>query len=209
MINKVRGAFSVLAIVGMLLMIAPNVYAQSVASQKAYFGSGTNEIVAPEGDIMLYGQIKTSQVGDLLIGVSMECSLWTATSNTATKGGGKTTSSSRAAVNVTVYVDGHAVENQAEPGQVVYCDREQTVNLTFSSETVLITDAITLEIFLKTKNANHFNFYYNDLGSGVHTVEVYVDSMVEFSPDSPQVVVDGTRAAIGKRSLIIEEYNNP
>ena len=209
MINKVRGSFSVLAIVGMLLMIAPNVYAQSVASQKAYFGSGTNEIVAPEGDIMLYGQIKTSQVGDLLIGVSMECSLWTATSNTATKGGGKTTSSSRAAVNVTVYVDGDAVDNQAEPGQVVYCDREQTVNLTFSSETVLMTDAITLEIFQKTKEASHFNFYYNDLGTGVHTVEVYVDSMVEFTPGSPDVVVNGTRAAIGKRTLVIEEYNNP
>lgn len=187
------------------LAIATPVFAQNVASQKAYFGSGTNEIIGPNGDIGLYGQIKTSGVGDLLIGFSMECALWTATSNTATKGGTKTTSKSRAAVNVTVYVN----NNEAIPGQVVYCDREQEVNLTFASETVLMTDAITLELFLKTKNANHFNFYAPNPGSGVHTVKVWVDSIVETSPGSPDIVVQNTRAAIGKRTLVIEEYNNP
>ncbi len=108
-------------------------------------------------------------------------------------------------MNVTVHVDG----NEAEPGQVVYCDRTQTVNLTFDSETEVITDVITLEIFQKTKNANHFNFYYENPGSEVHTVEIFVDSVVETSDDSPQVVLDNTRAAIGKRSLVIQEYNNP
>ena len=208
MINKVRGAFSVLAIVGMLLMIAPNVYAQSVASQKAYFGSGTTEILAPDGDIILTGHIKTSDVSDLLIGVSLECALWTMTSNTATKGGGKSESSSRAAVNITVYVDGNAVENEAVPGQVVYCDRKQTVNLTFASDTEVVTDQIILDIFLETKNANHFNFYKQDVQNGVHTIEVYADSIAE--KDGQPVVMDpNIRAAIGKRTLVIEEYNNP
>lgn len=106
---------------------------------------------------------------------------------------------------MTAYVDGV----QAEPGQVVYCDREQTVSLTFSSETVLLTDAITLELFQKTKNANHFNFYLKNPGSGVHLVEVHVDSIVETSAGSPDIVVSGTRAVVGKRTLVIEEYNNP
>ncbi len=77
-------------------------------------------------------------------------------------------------MNVTVYVDGI----EAKPGQVVYCDRTQTVNLTFDSETVEFTDldVITLEIFQKTKNANHFNFYYENPGSEVHLVEVFVSS---------------------------------
>ena len=201
---SLRSTLSLLAIVSMVLLAVPNVHAQNVASQKAYFGSGTTEILNPKGDLVLSGQIKTSTVGDLLIGYSMECALWTATSNTATKGGGKTTSTSRAAVNVTAYVDGVA----AEPGQVVYCDREQTVNLQFSSNTVEVTDAITLELFLKTKNANHFNFYQNNVGSGVHTVEIYVDSSVNTDPSSP-TVDNGTRAVVGKRSLVIEEYNNP
>src|SRR2546428_11581836 len=120
-----------------------------------------------------------------------------ATSTAATKGGGKPSSTSRAAVNVTVTVDGVP----AEPGQVVYCDREQTVNLQFSSDTILVTDAITLELFLKTKNANHFNFYQKNLGSGVHRVDVYVSSFVTVDPTSP--VASGTRAAVGKRSLVI------
>lgn len=203
--TRLRRFLSPFAIAVMFLVIAHNVHAQNVASQKAYFGSGTREILGPSGDIVLSGKIKTSNVGDLLIGFSMECALWTTTSNSAKKGGGKTTSSSRAAVNVTVYVDG----NEAEPGKVVYCDRKQTVNLTFDSETEVITDVITLEIFQETKNANHFNFYYENPGSEVHLVEIYVDSVVETSDDSPQVVLDNTRAAIGKRSLVIQEYNNP
>ncbi len=203
--TRLRRFLSPFAIAIMFLVIAPNVHAQNVASQKAYFGSDTEEILGPSGDRVLYGNVKTSNVGDLLIGFSMECALWTTTSNSAKKGGGKTTSSARAAVNVTVKVDG----NEAEPGKVVYCDRKQTVNLTFDSETEVITDVITLEIFQETKNANHFNFYYENPGSEVHLVEIYVDSVVETSDDSPQVVLDNTRAAIGKRSLVIQEYNNP
>jgi len=193
---------SLLAAVGML-WAAPTVHAQNVASQKAYFGSGTTEILNPNGGVVLSGYMKTSSVGDLLIGFSMECALWTSTSTTATKGGGKTTSTARAAVNVTAYVDGVP----AEPGQVVYCDRQQTVSLQFSSLTVEITDAITLDLFLKTKNANHFNFYRNNVGSGVHYVEIKVDSIVSSDPNAP--VDPGTRAVAGKRSLVIEEYNNP
>jgi len=200
---KKKLVVSLLAVVGML-WAAPTVHAQNVASQKAYFGSAELEIVSPNSpDPVLTGYIKTSTVGDLLVGFSMECALWTSTSTTATKGGAKTSSTARAAVNVTVKVDGV----DAEPGQVVYCDREQTVNLQFSSDTILVTDAITLELFLKTKNANHFNFYQKNLGSGVHRVDVYVSSFVTVDPTSP--VASGTRAAVGKRSLIIEEYNNP
>src|SRR5437879_12652879 len=111
----------------------------------------------------------------------MECALWTSTRTTATKGGAKPRSTARAAVNVTVYVDGVA----AEPGQVVYCDREQTVSLTFSSLTVLITDSITLDLFLKTKNANHFNFSHNTVVAAVHYCEAQVHTVVAAYPTAP------------------------
>ena len=141
----------------MLVLIFPDAHAAKVASQKAYFGSGYTEIVSPYGDFVLSGDIKTSNNGDLLIGFSMECALWTATKNDAIKGGGKTTSKSRAAVNVTVYVDGEV----AKPGQVVYCDRLQEVHLEFDAGTETVADdsdddSIILDIFQKTKNANHF-----------------------------------------------------
>ncbi len=190
--------------VAVMLATAP-VHAQNIASQKAYFGASSVEILNPAGAEILSGYIKTSGVGDVLIGVSMECALWTATSNTAKKGGDLTTSTSRAAVNVTVYVDGV----EATPGQVVYCDRLQQVNLQFQSlDTVNITqDAILLQIFLRTKNANHFNFYGLNPGSGVHYVEVHADSIVE--TDGQDLVVENTRAVVGKRTLVVEEYNNP
>jgi len=200
----VRAVRTVLAVFVLAVLCAvPTVDAQNVASQKAYFGAATTEIVNPSGDVVSSGYIKTSTVGDLLIGFSMECALWTSTSTTATKGGNKTTSTARAAVNVTAYVDGAP----AAPGQVVYCDRLQMVSLTFSSQTVEVTDAITLDLFLRTKNANHFNFYRKDLGAGVHYVEIKVDSLVSSDPNAP--ADPGTRAVVGKRTLLIEEYNNP
>jgi hypothetical protein len=179
--------------------------AQNVASQKAYMGAGTTDILNPKGAKILHGYIKTSGVGDLLIGVSMECALWTATQNKASKGGDLTTSTSRAAVNITVYVDAQA----ATPGQVVFCDRLQQVNLQFQSQDTINIDqdAILLEIFLKTKNANHFNFYGVNPGSGVHYVEVYADSVVE--TDGSALVNANSRAVVGKRTLVVEEYNNP
>jgi hypothetical protein len=187
------------------LLSATLVFAQSTPSQKAYFGSGTTDILSAVGDKVLSGEVKTSDVGDLLIQVSLECSLWTATSNKAKKGGGASNSSSRAAVNVTVYVDGQ----EATPGQVVFCEREQEVNLEFVSGTEELTDQILLDLFLKTKSANTFSFYYENPGNAVHVVEVMVDSCVETSQDAPQVVLDNTRAVVGKRTLVIEEYNNP
>ena len=75
----VSRALSLLAAVGMLLWAVQPADAQNVASQKAYFGSGVTEILNPNGGVVLSGYMKTSSVGDLLIGFSMECALWTST----------------------------------------------------------------------------------------------------------------------------------
>ncbi len=198
-------ALSLLTILSLLLMPAANVNAQAIPSDKAFFASNSNELtIFGSGDItepILTGQMKTSAVGDLLIGVSMECALWTDTNTTATKGGGKVTSSARAAVNVTVKVDGV----DATPGQVVYCDRTQTVSLAFSSLTVLTTDSITLDLFLQTKNANHFNFFAPGVTSSIHTIQVFASG---FIVTDPSATVGNTRAVIGKRTLVVQRINN-
>jgi hypothetical protein len=197
------GFFVSLAVVLALAMNTTS-SGQNIASAKAFFAAGTDNEVYVPGDTgarkILEGDLKTSTVGDLMVGVSLECALWTGTANTATKGGGKTTSKSRAAVNVTVYVD----SVPAEPGQVVYCDREQEVNLTFDSTDDILNDSITLEIFLRTKNANHFNFYIKNPGSGVHHVEVWASSLL----DDTTAAAGATRAAIGKRTMVVEEFNS-
>jgi len=176
---------------------------QNIASNKAFMAAGDNEVIIQGEDaIKIFdGWAKTSSVGDLMVGVSMECALWTGTVTNAPKGGGKQTSISRAAVNVTVLVGGV----EATPGQVVYCDREQEVSLTFASTDEVFNDSITLELFLRTKNANHFNFFTKNPGNGVHHVEVWVNGVNVEDPNAPN---GSTRAAIGKRTMVIEEFNS-
>lgn len=200
------GYFASLAVV-VAVALGTTSSGQSIASAKAFFAQGTNEEVLVEGAApleILRGRLKTSSVGDLMIGVSLECAVWTGTMNSATKGGPKNEAKSRAAVNVTVEVDGVA----ATPGEVVFCDREQEVKLQFTTTdpAYVYTDTVTLELFLKTKNANHFNFYTQNPGNGVHEVVVYATGIIDDDEDGLNTTA--TRAAIGKRTMIIEEFNS-
>jgi hypothetical protein len=104
--------FSITAVILFTLAPAfsPAASGQSASSAQAYFGSTQNgvtvtDMVSPTK--LFSGQLKTSNVGSILAGVSMECALWTYTSTTATSGGGKNSSSARASVRVTVNVDGN------------------------------------------------------------------------------------------------------
>jgi hypothetical protein len=66
--------------------------AQNVASNKAHFAAGLSEEVLIQGaapSMILTGYMKTSGVGDLMIGVSLECALWTGTKNRRRKEAGK------------------------------------------------------------------------------------------------------------------------
>jgi len=202
-----------------LFLLAPTlsspVYGQSASSAQAYYGSTQNGVTitnmfAPTK--LFTGQLKTSNVGSILAGVSMECALWTYTSTTASSGSGKNSSSARATIKVTVNVDG----NPMTPGQVVYCDRLQAVGVTLN--TGFNTDNITIELFQATKNANHFNFYAGPLGATLHTVDVWAEGSVDCRDNSGAVITcpSGTLAGftantlvgIGKASLVLQEENN-
>ena len=195
--------------------LSPVAYGQSASSAQAYFGSTQNGVTVADmfSPTQLFsGQLKTSNVGSILAGVSMECVLWTFTSTTATSGGGKNSSSARASVKVTVKVDGNAME----PGEVVYCDRLQAVGVTLN--TGLATDNITIELFEATKNANHFNFYAGPLSATLHTVEVWAQGSVDCRDNTGAVITcpsgtlanfqTGTKVGIGKASMVLQEENN-
>ena len=143
--------------------------AQSQSAAKAFFVANPNSVAVTNlftNTELFRGYLKTSNVGSILAGVSMECVLWTYTSTTGTTGGGKNSTSARAAVVVNVSVDG----NPAIPGQVVYCDRLQAVGVTLV--TGVTTDQLTIELFQATKNANHFNFFAGPLNATLHEVIV-------------------------------------
>jgi len=152
----------------------------------------------------------------------MECALWTFNTVTATNGGGKSSSSSRAAITAWVEVD----DVKASPEEVVYCDRAQAVglavNLTCNAGTTSCTIGgdITLDLFQATKNANSFTFFLGPLSPTTHSVKAYATAEIQCWSSTTGTFITcptgsvanytnaQTQALIGKRSLLIEEQQN-
>jgi hypothetical protein len=213
--KRLAGMFAVALAIA---VFAPgSAHAQSTASNQAFFAYNPDGITVTNmfTDVSLIkvpSALKTSTNGSVLIGLSMECVLWTNTSVTSTSGGGKNSASAQATVRAKIYVDGIL----ATPEEVVYCDRTQTLGVTLT--TGVLTDSVTVELFQATKNANHFNFFKGPLGATMHSVEVVVTGVVECRDNTGMVVTcssgtlanmsTGTKVGIGKAVLTIQEYNN-
>ena len=140
--------------------------------------------------------MKTSSPTDLVIGFSAECSLVT-----DLKAGLNDTSEAFAQVKVYVLLDGTAVpvssdDTGADSGKVVYCERTFKVK-TYFAPGACITDALCIELFLKTRDANHFNWITLNVGSGEHTIEVRGLLTVTASGGG------SAQALVGKRTLIV------
>ena len=204
--------------------------AQSAASNKAFYASAGNEITvvnlsgnnSPVTLFNIPAALKTSSNGGVSAILSMECALWTYNTVTATNGGGKSSSSSRAAITAWVEVDGQ----KASPEEVVYCDRAQAVglavNLTCDAGTTSCTvgGSITLDLFQATKNANSFTFFLGPLSPTIHSVVAKATGVIEcwssttgtFTACPTGSVANWTnaqtQALIGNRSLLVEEQNN-
>jgi hypothetical protein len=204
--------------------------AQSPSSNKAFFAANTADItLAPFGgadssEVTLFdipAALKTSNNGAVTATLSMECALWTYNVVEAFNTSGKNSSSSRAMIKAWVEIDG----NKATPEDVVYCDRLQAVGLvvnldcTAGDTTCDVTGSITLDMFQATKNANAFTFFTGPLGSTTHSVVVKAQGAVECKNNSgglipcPSGVLAGiedagTKAVIGKATLVVEEQQN-
>ena len=202
---------------------------QTAASNKAFFAANTNDItLAPFGgadssEITLFNipaALKTSANGSVTATLSMECALWTYNVVEAFNLGGKASSSSRAMIKAWVEIDGV----KATPEDVVYCDRLQAVGLlvnldcTAGDTTCDVTGSITLDMFQATKNANAFTFFRGPI-SGTHSVTVKAQGAIECKNSTGGIIPcpsgilagiedAGTKAVIGKATLIIEEQQN-
>ena len=168
--------------------------------------------------------LKTSTNGGVGVYVSLECALWTSSSAVA-EIGASGSGGSRAGVEVRVVVNGQV----AHPGNVVFCDRLQWVQLTIPNlfdslgGTVTSDAPFVLDLFQRTKSAHAFNYY---LATGASEVGVTVEArgIVQCSKDGEvatcaeagvdeakfygETIEAGTKAAIGKSSFVIEEVQN-
>ena len=177
--------------------------------------------------------IKTSTQGAVEAVVSAECSLWT-DSEAAAMIGGSGSGGSRAGIEIRVTVDGQ----EMTPGQIVYCDRLQYIKLTIpelfavppppaAPIPVVSVDPFDLRLFQRTKNAAAYHFYLPTPSTELHSflveargiVQCFKDGLnvecTESSIDIPKFIGEdggpldgGTKAAIGKSTLVVEEHNN-
>ncbi len=233
-----------IVLTGIVVLGFGTAQAQTAASNKAFFAGNKDTVklagVSGKGwsePITLFDlndTLKTSNVGGVTAILSMEAALWTYNVTTDINLGGKSSSSSRAAIKAWVEIDGKMME----PGKVVYADRLQATGLDLNLQNLTCTDPIldengavigcentdslTMELFQRTKNANAFTFFLGPLPAQVHDVKVKAQAMIECREtnpttptaviDCPQAILDGynakTAAAIGKASILIEEQNN-
>ncbi len=125
-----------------LLVFSSMAFAQSPASNKAFYakGGGINFAIfnqqctgsafdAPTAGTIctswmtvfdLNDVLKTSSVGAIQADLSMECALWTYNTVTAVSNQGKSTSSSRAGIEVKVLIDGTPAEPGTCPGHLCH-----------------------------------------------------------------------------------------
>lgn len=162
---------------------------------------------------ILRNSIKTSSQKDLIFDVSLECGLYTDTT-VRSKGGDRDTSTAEAMIQVRVLVDGRV----AAPGDVTFARRAQTLSAVFQG---LLNDALSVDpltgaviideslltpeevqLVLDTMTANAFNFVMQDIGVGVHTIEV--QARVHLS-EAAQAGAAIAKATIGKGSMTVDE----
>ena len=170
---------------------------------------------APSGWFkLLSASIKTPNKKDLLMFVSLECGLYAKTVGKSSKTATLDSVMASSGVKVRVLVDGTAV---AEPGEVVFCRKAQTLNTALATalssctdlngDLVITIDECTvqdseIQLILDTMDANAFNFALTDLGPGVHQVEVQAQIDINITSGSTNVEA---KAAIGKGAVIVEE----
>lgn len=138
-------------------------------------------------------QMRTSNPTDLVIQLTAECALWTDVTTV-----GNDESESFASVNVWVEIDGEPVPVSGEDdGVVTLCNREYRVQTTqFENENA------TIDRYLRSRQANAFNWIAVDAGADVHTVEV--KAQLEGHAESFSEGNAHAKAVIGQRTLVIE-----
>lgn len=165
-----------------------------------------------EWETLLSTTIKTSMQKDLIIDASLESGLYTKTI-AKSKDMTSDTSFSRAGIEVRVLIDG----KPAYPDDVIFARRSQELSATLQGQLALIDtnddgivgfDELTsiapeeIGLVLDTLNANSFNFVLDNVGTGVHKIELQarIDLGTNVQAGSAEA-----RVLVGKGSMTVEE----
>jgi len=182
------------------------------------------------GTQIMQATFKTSKPEDLLMSVSLECSIITTVKATGSSNSGSTSvgeaagavkvwltienegdPSSRQIVPVTDTSAPPQDPSQQKPGtdadKITFCDRDHKVTVQDMENDG--TDTLTEYQF--TKTANDFNWVRLNAGSGIHVVRAWAQFLTHDPQDPENVVGTGANTAgsssegfVGNRTLIIE-----
>lgn len=203
----------VVAILSTTLMASAN---HEPANKVTANGSKIESIEPNATEVLLTSTFKTSGPTDLMMHVTLECSIITELLNEGGPDVATSTGEAEGRIRVWLTFDGEIVPINTEsdnpqphdptsPGDdtdwVTFCNNHQRFTVTDTEDGLDGTD--TYETYLKTKTANAFNWIYlNTGGNGlkIHTVEVHAQY------DEPTPATDGSSATgmVGNRMLIIE-----
>jgi len=183
------------------------------------------------GTKIMTATIKTSKPEDLLMSVSLECSIITSVFVPgSTDQGGTSSGEASGAIKVWLTIDGsddnpdqnivpivdasQPPQNPSQPqgtsaDKVTFCDRDHQVTIKDTESPQDGTDALTEYQF--TKSANDFNWVRLNSGSGTHTIRVWAQFLPS-DPNDPQNQVGSatntngsfSNGFVGNRTLIIE-----
>src|SRR4051794_40690281 len=158
-------------------------------------------VMTPQGPgvTLLTATMATSKPTDLILSVTLECSILT----TVTNSGMTSTANAQGQVRVWVEVDDQIVPVQSissppqntppagdDSDKAVFCERVHQVDFTNNAND-------TLTQYQKTKNANAFNWLRQNVGAGNHTITV--------KADLSSSAMNGTASAVvGNRTLVID-----
>lgn len=203
-----RGMF-VTVIVAVLVTLSlvgtQGVLATHQPADKVVASGSKIAVAGPNAEVeILSATLRSTNVSDLILGVSLECSILTQLTTGPSDAGGSDSALAHGTVRVWVEIDGQIVPvnsaGDSAPGdesdKVTFCDRAYQRTVT-DGENPLDGQDIE-EDYIATKNANAFNWVHLNVGRGVHQIVVKATLAQETAGDAT------AEAVIGNRTLVVE-----
>ena len=203
-------AVLVLVAIAMNALTPVGVRANHLPADKVVASGSKLVVTGPNVEAsILSATLRTSKPTDLMLAVSMECSIFTRLVTGPSSDGGTDSATASGHIRAWVEVDGQIVpvNSMASPtspippaggdsDKVTFCNRTYSRTVT-DAENPLDGQDIE-DDYIATKDANAFNWLRLNMGAGVHTIVVKAALVQTTSGDAT------AEAAIGNRSLIVE-----
>ncbi len=213
-----RGLVTIVILLCLVCMLAPAAMATESAKSAAAW-TGTQTLAAPTATVdpgwttVLAGSVKTSTPQDLAVLFTSETMLGTYVKVQTTKNSNgepvAVSDTSEACIQVRCLVD----DDVAIPGPVTFDNR--LVKLSALLGEAIVTDPGTgelvsagdqwISIYERTKQAHAFNFVFEDVGVGEHTVVIQAKITLTKSPN--EVAPEVTEAYLGARTMVCDVIN--